>query len=518
MNPEQFKTKKIAVLVTLFLAIILGFWLLFWVFTHGRLSISVQSKTTSVEIYNQNSGEQVYNTVSTDQQIYKTLSSGDYEIRLFSSDGRSSAYFVNIPRWLGKKSIPAELLNQHGRSKLARNTERCLLYSRDKLYSHNCYGSSKLFSHTPTKYNGFSKKAESRIGPTLSVKQYKEDLIALFINEDENGSVKIAPSLALISNGEIVKTINLPPDFYSENTAYTLVIDKKSTKVAVARDGNVDILIFNDLDSKPGRIKPNIETTINIEFLESTLDISDGKLYLFVGKPSNSGDSADEAIELKQKQDTIISIFDLVSLRKEYEIKTSEPNDNATKCAPTIICFLSDGQLSLLRIDSKSALPLLKVSGVSEYDYNSAGNIYYIRDNSLNILDINSMSSRLIFKSNKFIPSNIAVSKSGILLNTFTLNENNISHAFLLDDKPGGDNFIDNHLPYERGKFGIVQDSDFSNSIFLVKLALTSWESDAEGSTNFHYNTSEFIAKRNTIKKYFEKEKINKKIKLVVIP
>jgi hypothetical protein len=521
MNPKQYQTRKIVIVTTLVLFGCLVVWLSFWAFTHGRLSISAPGKIVSVEVYNQSSGEQVFNATSSGKPINKTLSNGKYEVRLFSEGGQSSVYFINIPRWLGKKSVAAELLNQHGRSKLARNTERCLLYSRDKLYSHGCYGSSELFMHTPTKFAEFSRRENTPIGSTLSIKHYKEDLIALFISEqDEGDNVKIAPSLALIRNGRIVKTINLPSDFYSENTDYTLVVDRMSAKIAVGKDSNTDILVFNELGPEPGRFKPNIETTINIDLLESTLDFYDGKLYLFIGKPSGSPDSAEEATELTQNQDTIISVFDSVSLKKDYDIKTSVPNDLAAKCAPTVICFLNDNsQLTLLNIESGLISPLFKINDVSGYDYDSDGTLYYIQHNSVNALDINNQVSSLVFRSDKFSPFSIVNSKSGLLINTFIVgDENNKAHAFLLDNEPGDDDFIDNHLPYERGRFGVVQDSDFSDSILLVKLALTSWEADVEGSTNFRYDVDEFNTSRNIIKKHFEKNSINKKIKLVVIP
>lgn len=520
MNPERYNTKK---LITF--AIVIGFfllflWLLYWLVNHGRIAIKLPSSTVSVEVYNQTDGEQVLATTLTKQDLNKILRSGKYEVRLFSDGGRASTYFITVPSLFRETSVEASLVNQHNRTKLARNTERCLLYSRTKLYSHSCSNSPNLYSHQLTTGSSFSQRNETSVGATLSIQPFGNDQIALYIQrQDELDNANIAPSLAVIKNGSFTQTINLPANFYSEQADYSLAIDKKNGGIVVGRDKNTELLFFEKITSQPKIIKPNTETRVDASFLESTIDIHEGKIYYFLGKSSASPDSEEETEKTSVKQNTIIKIFDASSQRLELTTETNIPNNQGSYCGESTVCFLDQNQLDILSVSKDGLIPLLSIGNISDYTSDKEGVVYYIQNNTVNQLSLKNQVSRLIFKSRNFQPSTITMSNSGLLLNALLNSDKSTLHAFIISNEPSRENsFFDDYLPYEQGKLGVVQDSDFSSSTFLVKLALTSWESNTPGSTDFTFDSKEFNSKRKLVTDEFNKDINNRGLRLVVIP
>lgn len=520
MMPEQQKIRKSISIILVSSFVLLICWLLYWLFNHGRLSVQLPNSTVSIQIYSQETGQAVSSATSSDRTFNKILQSGKYEVRLFSDDGRASTYFVSVPGLFQEKSVSASLLNQNNRVKLARNTDRCLLYSRDKLYSHSCSNSQSLYSHTPTTSREFSQKSQTSVGATLSIQPYGQDQIALFIQgRDEADSVNISPSLALIRNGRFIQTVNLPADFFSKQSDYSLAVDNKQGGIVVGRDKNTELLVFDKITSQPKVIKPNTDTKIDISFLESTLDFSDGKIYYFLGKSSVSPDSEEETLETRAKQDTVVKVFNAKTQRLESTIETRIPNNQGSKCGQLTICFLDQNQLSILSISDNTLEPILTITNVTDYTSDKNDSIYYIQNNTVNHLSLKNQVSRLIFKSKNFQPSTIVNSNSGILLNSVMNNDRDVLHAFLIESEPSKENsFFDDYLPYESGKLGVVQDSDFSGSVFLVKLALASWESNTPGSTDFTYDPKEFNTKSKLVTDQFNKDIQNRRLRLVVIP
>lgn len=515
MSPEQNRTKQVIVIGILVVVGGLLFAIVFWIFSHGQLRLTLPEKTVSVEIYNQTTGELASSGTSNSQTLNRILASGRYEIRAFSEDKQASTYFVTIPRFLGSISKQVILANQRSRNKIARNVEPCILYSNSVLFSFGCSGSDNFYRHYPTTNTSFSRRDNISIGHIISMKPYSNDsFIALRIADE--GEIMSGASLVYIQSGQVMKNIDLPQNFISESEDYTLAVDPTSEIIAVGRDKNSEILIFSDISSQPKTLKPDSGAPKNIEFLETSISLYAGRLYYTIGNSSVSPDSEDEDNQ-RRTQDTVISIYDTGSLKIDSSYATNQTNDSAAACEQNVICFFADGHMRILGFGDKNRVDL-RINDVSSFSVGDQGKIYYTQKTTANELGITSGESRAIFSSNRFVPSYISFNPSGIVLTT-VLSGSDETHAFLLDKEESATNvFADEKLPYEKGYQGVVQDSDYSGSVFLVKLALSSWTSNRPGSTDFTFDQAEFDRKRGVVLSKFNQDFPDQSMQLFVIP
>ncbi len=515
MSPEQYRTKKIVgggiLAITIIILLSLGFWL----FTHGRLSLTLPEKTVSVEVRNQTSNEIVTSGTTDTKTFGRILQSGKYEIRVFSDNGQASSYFVTVPRFFNTTSKQVTLANQNNRTKIGRNVAPCTLYTESTLYSFGCKGTDDFYLHNPTTSSTFSSRESITIGHILSMESYSEDgFIALRIANE--GEALNAASLAYVKSGQVVKSIDLPQDFLSDYEDYTLAVDPASTMFVVGRNKNSDVLIYDDVNSQPKNMKLNSANQKSLNFLEVNISLYNKRLYHVVGNSSASPDSKEEYSKT-QTQDTVVSIFDTNSLDLVSSYKINQTNDGAVACNINVICFLTDSHLRIIGSEDKDGIDI-RISDVSSFSTSNNGKIYFIQNNTVSELDIKLGKAKAIFSSNRFMPSHISSGASGIVLTTVRSGSNE-THAFLISKEGSTTNtFADEKLPYEKGYQGVVQDSDYSSNTLLIKLALSSWTSNTPGSTDFTYDLAEFDKKKEIVVNQFKRDFPDNSIELFIIP
>ncbi len=497
----------------LFVFLVFGILLFFFLFSFGRLVVVVDSPSgSSVKVLNQANGEEVASTTS--GSMNKILRSGKYQIIAFSEDEKSSAYFVTVRRFFLGTKTQVEFQNQNEREKVARNVERCVFYSKGVLYSSPCSSSEELYQHTTSSPSGFSKKEQLFFDYLLSVKPYKNGLLALRLSDEveESGAV---PEIIYIEDKKVIQRVSLPSGFISNEEDFVLRTEANSNSFIVGVNKNSKIASYTSLNSSPKIIVPEEKTTINPTFLTTSIDLYKGQIIYKIGQDTSSPDSEEETSVRQKKQNTLLMIYDANSGSIINKTEIKYPIDTASFCGDNIVCVTDEQKITLLEIKNNKNRGLLSINNAQEYVFDPDQGIYYVQDGNVYLLNSNDGSARSVFQSKNFKVSDLYFSSSGLLI---TATNDNKSHGFVLGQISKTNTFVDNILPYPVGFNNIVLDSDYGKSGLLVKLALESWQSDRTGSLNFTYDKKEFDSKRRVILERIKSDLSNNSIKINVIP
>lgn len=458
-----------------------------WVLRTGRLVISLPdpSKEYTVITVNQSTGKEVSTKNVAGGNLSQRLPAGKYEVRIVANH-QASTYLANVSRLLHTTNVNAELLNQADRQKIARNTSDCPVMTADRLFSYTCGWSNNLFQHSQTNATSYSSGTEYKVPGILTAQTYRDGLLAMRYT----GSSTV-PNLSFINKeGAVVSNLALPDSFTANagDAEYDLVVDSRQTDgfVVVKKAGDVQFLYYKSYESQPIKTTSEYKGK-NLGELVISTDLSGGKMLIVL---SESGHALQDDLggQQKSKQKASIRVYavgDNVTLATD--LSTDGSFNQALVCGDTFLCLLSDDRL---RIYSTKDNKLSLLGSINEVDQVTSigdkSSLIYLQGNNVYRLDLDKLSSRLIFTSDKFSLSGVSFS-GGRLLATAQLNGANqaTNAAFVVGLEPAATNvFADNLLPYLPGN-SEMQDMDYFGKTILATILL---RSSTLASDNEHVN------------------------------
>lgn len=446
----------------------------------GRLEIDLGETTNgSVKIIEQSTGKLVLESSTKKGSFNTLLPSGQYEVRLATSDKRGVNSLVTVRGLQRKTAVRPELNNQFSREKLGRDTADCPVLSAGQLYSYTCGWSNILNVHAPLKPNEYSSQIERPIPGIVEAVPYLDGLLALRLT----GDALTIPTLSFIKNGQIVSNLIIPSQLTNEasGATYKLLVDRENTDrfIVMAKTSSLALAVYTNLSSVP---KVETYTYKGVELKNSVVaaDIYKGNLILAIGQSAEVQNGRVETSKKKvAKKEVIIRQFDVTNLSnivKEYGVEGVL--NQVRLCGKTAICILQDNQLKLYEAEVSRLLLRGVINDVSGVAMNGENDLMYWQGNSVFVLNQGELVAKQIFQvdsGNNTSITSLTQSGGAVLVNTSSDNaaKRQVVSTFKLGAGSAKNNrFLDQYLPYTNIQG--VWDTDFQGQTIVVTLLLTS--------------------------------------------